>query len=305
MTITTTTTMNAELKGQFDKLEFVVNPDQNKYMALLGDDTDSFVGSMYLKEISGITVGGFYDFDNIYVSSEMPKNRKFIGIDMSFITDGHKCWDNHIQLGSADDSGNNTCANINIFNNIHAETKTDYHKKYAGSTALQMYAYYDGSKPKTVEGAMAWLCIDSAFKGHYSDSFKRVNNAYFEQLGLTWAIDVLSKYSYQEMVNFMSDYGMNSKIKLNNQGELYNVGKFMKSPSGQWLQGKALNMDFLSKHLGFQIELPKESFLLLKELERVSMKKNDIAFKELDKSQIVSMAYTYTNQIELTKYKNN
>lgn len=305
MTNTTTNTMKTELKGKYDALDFVINPDNTKYETLLGDDTDTLVGCSYLREVAGIEIGGFYDFDNIYLNEGSKNGKKFIGIDMSLIQDGHRCWDNHIQLGSKTDVGNSACANINSFYGINASTKTEYHKKYAGSTALQMYAYYDGSKPKTIEGALLWLAIDSGFKGHYNNYFKGVHNGYLEDLGLTWAIDALSRYTYQEMVNFLAVNGLNSKIKLNNQGYLYNVGKWQRSSTNyaDWFQGKSLNRKFVEEHLGFSIELPNEPFYLHTELERVSVKTSEVDYNTLDKKEILSMAYTYTDQIEMTKYK--
>lgn len=291
--------MNKELKGFYDGMDFVKNPDKEEFESCVGDDTDSLTSSLYYKHLTDVEIGGFFDFSDLYESIERDTSKRFVGMDMSLVPEGFKCWDNHIVLGNEFGTFNSQCANINLFHKNNASTKSEYHKKYAGSTALQMFAYYDGKPTKTVEGALIWLSIDSGFKGHYNEKFKQIHNGYLEELGLSWMIDVLNKYTYSELNKLMNDYGLNSKMKLNPEGKLINVGKWMKNGS-EWKQGKALDIDFMEKHLGFSFELPTDTFELKKQLFRESSKVSEIDFTKLNKENIFSLAFTYNDQVEFT-----
>lgn len=294
--------MDIELKAFYDGMDFVRNPKSNLYEACIGDDVDSYTSAMYLKHVAGIETTGFFDFSDLYMTGEHMPFKRMIGCDMSLLQDGFRCWDNHIALVNEDDSFNSQCANINLHHKINASSKSTYHKKFAGSTALQMFAYYDGDKPKTEEGALIWISLDTGYKGHYNAKFKPTHNAYLEELGLTWMIDVLNKYTITELNRFLNVNGLNSKVKLNKEGRLINVGKWMKN-GDDWTQGKSLDVEFMEKHLGFSFELPKEKFTLRKQFYRESADLNTFDINKLDKNNVFSLAFTYNNKIELTTMK--
>lgn len=291
--------MKKELREKFDALDFVSKPEPNLYESCLGDDTDTLLGCSYLHHVSGIEVGGFFDFNNLYVSEERNPFKSFIGIDMSLVQKGFRTWDNHIQLYNSEEVVNNQCANINTFNGISRE---NYHEKYAGSTALQMFAYYDGKKPKTDEAAKLWIAVDVGYKAHYLPRFKQIHNNHLESLGLTWMIDILDKTNLSEMNTFLNHYGLNSKMKLKD-GYLRNEGKWMKQQSGKWEQGNPVDKEFVKEHLGFDIVIPCNRFTLLHQMHRYSMDLSEINYTTLNRKDILSLAFTYQNKIEFTSLK--
>ncbi|MFT9597186.1 hypothetical protein [Mesobacillus sp.] len=295
-----TESMKQELKSKFDSLDFVVDPNKDKFESCLGDDNDSLIGASLYSHVSGVEIGGFYNFKNLYYSDDRDLGKKFVGIDMSLIQEGFRCFDNHVNLSNAAEIGNSQMANINTFNGINLST---YNQKYAGSTVLQMYAYYmEGKQPPTIEGGLILACIDVAFKGHYSNQYKAIHNQYLEDLGLTWMIDLLDKYSINEMYDFMRKIGLDSKIEINKQGYIVNERPWKKSAvTGKWFRdGNLLDIPFIEKNLGFPIIIPQGQFKLARELHSQSKELHEINLNTLDKKNILSLAYTYRNKVELT-----
>lgn len=294
--------MKKELKEKFDKMDFVKNPSGDIYESCIGDDTDSWFSTYLYNYVSDVEIGGFYNFKSLYFS-ESRENKKFVGMDMSLIKDGFRCFDNHVNLQAHDSEKNNLCANLNVFNGISLE---NYHDKFAGSTFMQMYAYYmDGMKPPTLEGGLILACIDVAFKGHYSSDYKKVHNAYLEDLGFTWMIDLLNKYSITEMYQFLLAHGLDSKLERNRiTGKLENVRPWEKV-NGQWQRkaGNLLDSGFVEKNIGFPVILPEEKFINEQKFKRHSNNISKVNLEKLDKNNILSMAFTYQNTIEYTLIK--
>lgn len=197
--------MNSNIKELFPSW---VNNNKGTYDLMLTDDIDSLASCALLKEIKGYDINYFYDFKNIYEIKESDK--KTIAVDCDLVKG--RCWSNHVTLLSANDSVNEKSANLN---NILKISRDNYFKKFCGSTAIQIWSYYDLSLPSSEEGKMALLALDVGFKGHYDSRFIEVHSKYLNMLGFPELIEVLERHTSTEFYDLMGKYNMMGKIKLN------------------------------------------------------------------------------------------
>jgi hypothetical protein len=205
--------MKAKLKERFP--EWCNDYTQGQYTTILQGDLDSLMGCAIEREVKGNEINYFYEFDNLYVADKTDK-RKAIGIDLALARGKSYC--NHVVKINHNDEVNPQTANINVINNIHSG---NYTQKYAMSTALMMWSYYGLPLPKSKEGKMILLAIDSGYLGHYSDFFKRTHNSYLEQLGFSELIDLLNESSQEHFKKVHNIYKTKSEIYLNKDGYLY------------------------------------------------------------------------------------
>lgn len=217
------------------------------YDLVLSDDIDSLASCALLKQIKGWNIRYFYNFEEFHASKEL-KN----GIN-------EKCWvdvavakgkgfDNHVSMLTMWDNWNRELVNIN--RNL-AISRENYHEKYAGSTLLQIYSLYDIPLPKTEEGKMILLSIDSAFKGFFYGSYHGMQRFHLEGiLGLTELYECVQRHTEKEFNEIGAEYGIKEKIEIKD-------GKLQ------------TNMDLkkISKELEVNIEVPKEDFIKFKELK--------------------------------------
>ncbi|ALX47860.1 hypothetical protein [Lentibacillus amyloliquefaciens] len=228
--------MKKELKDKFPNWCFMAQP----LAVTLTNDIDSLVGCAIEQKVNGNQINYFYDFDNVY---KMDKNvqKPSLGIDLA-LTYG-KCWDNHVTRINKDSKVNPNSANINSILNISGD---NYFDKYAGSTALLMWSFYDLPLPKTKEGKMLLLSIDSSFLGHYDDRFKEVHNEYLELLGFEELIDLLNDTNKQDYYDLIREYKLSSDIQIDENGYLLTD----------------LPIEMLSEALNLQLDLPLQPFHL-------------------------------------------
>ena len=154
--------MHQELKDKFPT--WVNDPEHGKYNLCCSNDLDSLVSCALLRELKGYPINYFYDFRTLY-KADREDNRKAIGVDMALASSG-RCWDNHVTLARWDSKSNPMAANPNNIFNINAGNKTEYVKKYAMSTTLLIYSYYDIPLPKSTEAQKILLAIDTGHQGH-------------------------------------------------------------------------------------------------------------------------------------------
>jgi hypothetical protein len=230
--------MNKKLKERFP--EWCFDFEQGKNTLILTDDFDSLLGASIEKYVKGNDINYFYDFNKLYVADRSDE-RKAIGIDLALHFG--KSWCNHVVRINENDYVNPQTANINALLNIHSG---NYFKKYALSTTLTMWSFYDLPLPKTKEGKMILLAIDSGFLGHYDDRFKDVHNQYLELLGFVELIDLLNETRKFEFEWLQNQYKTKAKIQLNNEGFLHTN----------------LPLAELQGLFDFPIELPTEQFTL-------------------------------------------
>ena len=269
--------MNEQLKDRFPKWCF----DNRQFATVLTDDIDSLLGCMIEKYVKGNEINHFYDFNKLYV---MDKNVRLpmLGIDLAL----HKgySWDNHCIRINKDDYVNPLTANLNAIRNIHTG---NYFDKYAGSTVLIMWSFYDLPLPKTKLGKMLLLCIDSAYLGHYDSRFKKEHNRYLEFMGFNELIDLLNETDVQEYENLLKGYKLNAKnggkIRLNNEGYLHTQ----------------LPLQDLQGLFDIQLELPAEQFTKTHEWE-IGYGNTNIVQSKNQLGSIISFAVTGKNRFSYT-----
>lgn len=272
--------MEQKLKERFPSWCF--NYEQGQNALILTDDLDSLLGASIEKHVKGNDINYFYNFNKLYVADSMD-NKKAIGIDLALHKG--KSWCNHVVRISEDDYVNPQTANINAILNIHRE---NYTKKYAMSTALLMWSFYDLPLPKTKEGKMILLAIDSGYLGHYDDRYKKVHTEYLQLLGFPELIDLLNETTKFEFEMLQGKYKTKAKIKLNNEGYLQTT----------------LPLAELQGFFDFSLELPTQQFILRNQFQDGKGETYTIKSKEQIDKNIISFAltgskkfkYTYMNQ---------
>lgn len=255
------------------------NIDPDKFCLCIGDDIDSLMTVMLLQKIFGLEIIYFYDFRNFYRIKET--NKIPIGCDMDWAR-GY-CWGNHVTKLNKDDTYNKKCANMNIVQNISRE---NYTEKYAMSTILTVWSYYDIPLPASREAQEILLSIDTAFKGHYSDIFQNTHNKYLHILEFDSLMNILNKHNQNYFYNIIKKYNLAEKIKINNDGYL----------------GTNINLAELQGFFDFDLQLPNKKFHLYKEYKtkRGYLKSNKKYSFSNVRDKIISFALTKKNYFNLT-----
>ncbi|GAA4704208.1 hypothetical protein [Brevibacillus fulvus] len=270
--------MNQELKQKYPA--WCSDNDFGKFDTVLGDDADSLISCSLLKHIKGYTIKWFYDFSNMF-GLDLTSKKEPIGVDMALVH--HKTWDNHVTMLHANDYFNPQSANIN---NIKKNHRGHYGNKYAGSTLLQIWSYYDIPLPQSERGKQILLAVDIAFKGHYNSRFNPIHNSYLKELGFEELIDVLNRHSIKEMYQIVDEYNLYGKIKIDDNGILTTD----------------INLAKLQGFFDFQIALPNEPFQLVRRYKR---KGEDIdGRKSFDMNKMFSFALTFQNHVSYTEKMN-
>jgi hypothetical protein len=268
--------MKAKLKERFP--EWCTDYTQGLNNTILTDDLDSLLGCAIEQYVKGNEVNYFYNFNKLYVADDSDK-RKPIGIDLALHKG--KSWCNHVVRINENDYVNPQTANINAVLNVH---KGNYFKKYAMSTALVMWSYYGLPLPKTKEGKMLLLAIDSGYLGHYNDRYHDVHNAYLEYMGMSEMIDLLNETSFKEFETLQGMYKTKAKIQLNNDG---------------YLQTN-LPLAELQGFFDFQLKLPEKRFTLRNQFEDKYGFTYLIDSKDKLEGTIISFALTGTKKFKYT-----
>lgn len=233
--------MKKELKELFPKW---ATEKQEGYALMGTDDLDSQGSISLLNQIFGYEQNCYVTRNGVYVIDKAQK--KHIGVDLACIHN-RMTYDNHVTMIDKNSSVNPLSANVNAVKKINQ--KDNYSEKCAFSTMLQIYSLFDIPLPKTDEGKMFLLSIDSSHLGHYSDYFKSIHNEWLEQLELTQLIDILNKYSKDEI----SSMRKREKLTFTNKKLTYNA------------EHKA----WAEKHLGYEIYLPDGEFTQIASFKQI------------------------------------
>lgn len=232
--------MEKELKDLFPEWSL---EKQNGHMLMGTDDLDSQGSISLLNQVFGYEQNGYVTRDGIYVIDKGHRNH--IGVDLAVIHN-RKTYDNHVTMLTKDSFVNPNSANVNAIMKINQ--KDNYTEKCAFSTMLQIYSLFDIPLPKTDEGKMFLLSIDSSHLGHYLPKFKPIHTQWLEKLELTDLIDILNKYSKNEISNMRKG----EKLTFTDGYLTYNQEY----------------KDWAEKHLGYEIILPTGKFTKVADFEQ-------------------------------------
>lgn len=262
--------MNIELKSKFPA--WVNDNEFGKYDLCLSNDIDSLLSCMYLQHIKGYQINYFYDFRSIYKAKYTGK--KTVGVDIAL--ESGMTWDNHIVKINPNDHINPLTANVNALNGIH---QGNYYTKYCGSTLLQILSYYDIALPKSREGKLILLAIDSSFKGFYSEFFKETNVRWLEQLELYDLIDLLHTTLQDEFHEIKKKYNLDKQISVNQNGKLHTN----------------IDLAAMQGFFDFPLDLPAETFTLTHQFAKVDRfeLKKDKEYSKNDIHRLFSFALTH------------
>lgn len=259
--------------------------EQKENHLVLSDDLDSLVSCAILYKVNRGKVRYFYDFEHLYISNKIEEDKEQrIWVDVA-VVNGERAFDNHVSMFSIMDSQRKTVINPNEMFYI---TKNNYEEKYAGSTALMLWSLYDLPLPVSEKGKMLLLCIDSAYKGYYSEKFCDTNLFYLvEVLGMEELHQVLQRHTIDEFEEVAIEFGMKAKIT-------YESGA-VKS---------RLDIERIGKEIGLSLDILEDDyFSLIQEYDIYEQK----VWKERELLDvgvgIVTLAFTYKNKIRYSKKK--
>lgn len=209
--------IDESLLSKFNDWWLNINPDL--HYLVMTDDADSFYSCQRLKRISGVEIGGFYDFKKgLFTNEEITDYgwKTPIYVDLS-ICQEQLCFDNHRTFIE-----NSNAINPN-------KIKREYRNKYNFSTLTLISALYGGVEDMTEEQLNCLIAIDGGYIGYYKDGgrWKDVNIYWLEKLGLKdYLLPILEEHDNQYWIDFISDYGLREKIYINNEGYLETVGQY-------------------------------------------------------------------------------
>ena len=251
--------------------------EDKRYELILSDDIDSLASCMVLKEVKNWNIEYFYNFKGMGKTKRATENvDNQVGVDIALCNG--KTFDNHVVKLHREDEVNPLSINFNVMEEIH---RGKYFQKYCGSTLLLVWSLFDLPLPKSEEGKMILLAIDSTQSGYYStyDNDKRANKHYlcnvleFEEL-----YEVLGRHKSHEFAKLYNKYSMgrhNGKI-------IADKGKLTTN----------LKLDELSKELGIPLELPTDLFYNYKEFDLIE---HELAYSRMystKRDDVVSNPYS-------------
>lgn len=223
---------------------------------LMTHDLDSVLACTILNDQEGYRINGFASFHEGVGLIDTVNAKKLIGVD--FAMTGEKlCWDNHVTGLNANSYFNPNSANLNTIFKIHSQNGSTYSKKMAFSTSLQVWTFYNLELPKTDEGKMLLLSIDSAYMGFYNSYFKPIWVKWMKTLGLEELIDFCENHKEWEFKDFKKQY--TEKLNFQDGYVVYDEKsrKFVEDILGIELYIPIEQFQFFSKLTEYGIELSK------------------------------------------------
>ena len=258
---------------------------ENAHDLVLSDDIDSLASCALLgMEKDDWKIKYFYNFTHCYSVTGLNKQENDrVWVDVA-ILQPEKAFDNHVSRINEKYEINENIINPNLMAEIN---NNRYNYKYAGSTLLLLWSLYEMPLPRTEEGKMLLLCIDSAFKGHYNPKFAKTQNYYLSYLfQLDELKDVIDRHTESEFYELIEKYKLNSKIEMDEKGYIHTD----------------LPLDEIGNMLGLDLCLPLDKFEQWKEYQIVH--KNVYGFYNYPyRSETFTMAFTYKDTIRFSVEK--
>ena len=202
--------MNTDLIKRFHGWVLDMTQHPNDYVTIMSDDYDSLLSCRYLRYVSGVPIGGYYDFSSgIFLTDKaMAEQRTPILMDVACIMNGVCAFDNHSLL-----SNNHMLANPNSL--LSCADRCIYNKKYPGSTLMFLYALFNdreinGFEKKTL------MVIDGFYRGFFNDdgADRNVNECWLDRLGLRDILqETIDSHDREDYERFAREQGFDKKFK--------------------------------------------------------------------------------------------
>lgn len=250
---------------------------------IMTHDLDSVLACTILHYQDGYNINAYASFNEGISLIDTVNTKKLIGVD--FAMSGEKlCWDNHVTGFDSNSHFNPNSANLNITYKQHAASGWHYSQKMAFSTSLQVWAFYNLELPKTDEGKMLLLSIDSAYKGYYPEKYRHIWVKWMERLGLHELVDFCARHTIADFEKFRSQYKEGLKFE-----------------NGYIHYDKA-SREFVEETLGFKLYIPEEKFHDFYCLEAKGAQISAIGDISRQKD-VLSYAITSANHVQYSIYK--
>lgn len=201
--------MNKQLLDKFPT--WYKDIDKDKYYMVLSNDFDSYYSCCLLRNIFGLTIGGYFDLNSgLYLNPERSQGKEPIYVDLS-ITKG-KCFDNHYTFIENPES-----INPNKLKSMAA----DYYHKYNGSTLSFLVALYNKDLSKYSQKQLsAMIVIDGWDAGYYkyNGKFRNTTIQWMKLFELDkYLLPILQEHEdRQYFFDFIDHHHLNEKIIMQN-----------------------------------------------------------------------------------------
>lgn len=254
----------------------------------MSNDNDGVVASSLLRHEKGWETTQFYNYEILAKKKDVVSILPVVAVDCG-VTSNKDIYpiDNHVGSYSDDSEINPNAINLNLFNQV---TPSNYTDKYAMSTTLLTWIALGKPLPKTKVGKMILIALDGGHAGYYKFREQYIRN--LEQLGVKdELLPILEKYTKEDFENFLVEKLGAGKDKVHlfmGEGQL-------------WVLEEMYGVyEFISKELGFPVELPKGEFITVEQYHKLT---GDIdALGDLTKRDgIASWAYINSKTVSYSK----
>lgn len=257
--------MNSNFEKSFN--DWYKHIDKDKYYTVLTDDIDSYLSCRFLQNKFGIDIGGFYNFESLYVNSEVIEGKQPIYVDAD-VTSGY-AFGNHVT-----GIKNPDCINLN-----HSIATANYTDKYAGSTLFTLYSLYGVDLTKYPRDKIQLLLtVDVWFKQYFC--YRDKWDYWVKAMGMEYLTDIISDYTINDYYNILTEYKVNADIQLMPDGTLY----------------FPLDYDGIKEDFGVTVTEPERYVFDMKVLD-LTIGHGDLYQVQQKKARVFSNAMTYKNSL--------
>lgn len=269
--------------------------DNTVYDMVLTNDLDSLISCAVLSKVNNWVIKYFYDFKKVYhtdtLNKENAHSRVWVDCAVLKIRDKYeKGFDNHVTMLSTDDYKNPELVNLNNIYDITTECREDYLTKYNLSTALLVWSLYNIPIPKSEEGKMILLAVDSSHKGFYSkyeNDRQRNKHWLVDILELPELYECLQRHTEQDFKDIIKKYNLAREIKLEWDSFEDFFGERIYD---EWLE-------IISNKIEISLALPTDKFVEWKSYKTNYKQINREENKDEINSKLFSLAVTGYNKI--------
>lgn len=248
---------------------------------ILSDDIDSLTSCAVISQAKNWDIEYFYNFSGMGTTKN--GTNEMIGVDIALCNG--KTFDNHVVMFHIDDEFNPESINPNI---INKSRRSNYSTKYCGSTLLLVWSLFNRPIPKSEEGKMILLAIDSTYKGFYSgnSTFEKANKHYLcDMLGLDELYECQKRHKAIEFTDLVKKFNLNSKIT-----------------SKKGILSTSLKLDEISEEIELELQLPTDKFYKYSEYGNNKMDLNYSSRYHLKVNDVIiepfSLALTFNDTVK-------